>query len=111
MSSFKKWGCTLQDKLISNNIGFIIEITNDIFSEYWLNTGLFGYYMMNLPKRRPVILPLELIPDSYSKTQKQIVINAESVKEMYDLLNKLKSRECEYILHRFRFEDGSEYSW
>ncbi len=44
------------------------------------------------------------------KSPEQIVINTETIKEMYDALNKLENRERTYILYRFGFEDGKEHS-
>ena len=158
----KNGDATAQDNLINNNIGFITEIANDIFSEYGLNTGSFGISLDDLiqegriglwkciskfddtseanfltyakPAIKNAILDFirkcpttevclddfieneerlllsELISDPYSKSPEQIVINTETIKEMYDALNKLESRERAYILYRFGFEDGTEHS-
>ena len=38
------------------------------------------------------------------------MIKAETIKEMYEALNKLGSRERAYLLYRFGFEDGREHT-
>ena len=158
----KNGDVTAQENLINNNIGFITEIANDIFSEYGLKTGLlrislddliqegriglwkciskfdetsganFLTYakpairnaMLDFIRKSPTakvclddfigneerLLLSELISDPYSKSPEQIVINTETIKEMYDALNKLGNRERTYILYRFGFEDGKEHS-
>ena len=158
----KNGDVTAQENLINNNIGFITEIANDIFSEYGLKTGSLRISLDDLiqegrigiwkciskfdetsyanfltyakPAIRNAILDFirkcptaevciddfieneerlllsELISDPYSKSPEQIVINTETIKEMYDALNKLENRERTYILYRFGFEDGKEHS-
>ena len=158
----KNGDVTAQENLIKNNIGFITEIANDLFSEYGLKTGSLRIslddliqegrigiwkciskfdetsYANFLTYAKPAIrnamldfirkcptaevciddfieneerlLLSELISDPYSKSPEQIVINTETIKEMYDALNKLENRERTYILHRFGFEDGKEHS-
>ena len=158
----KNGDVTAQENLINNNIGFITEIANDIFSEYGLKTGSLRIslddliqegrigiwkciskfdetsYANFLTYAKPAIrnamldfirkcptaevclddfieneewlLLSELISDPYSKSPEQIVINTETIKEMYDALNKLENRERTYILYRFGFEDGKEHS-
>ena len=158
----KNGDATAQDNLINNNIGFITEIANDIFSEYGLNTSSFGISLDDLiqegriglwkciskfdetsganfltyakPAIRNAMLDFirkcptaevclddfieneerlllsELISDPYSKLPEQIVINTETIKEMYEALGKLERRDCAYLIYRFGFEDGKEHS-
>ena len=56
------------------------------------------------------LLLSELISDPYSKSPEQIVINTETIKEMYEALGKLEHRDCAYLIYRFGFEDGKEHS-
>ena len=56
------------------------------------------------------LLLSEWISDPYSKSPEQIIINTETIKEMYDALGKLERRECAYLIYRFGFEDGKEHS-
>ena len=158
----KNGDVTAQEILIKNNIGFITEIANDLFSEYGLKTGSlrislddliqegriglwkciskfdktsganFLTYakpairnaMFDFIRKCPTVevcrddfieneerlLLSELISDPYSKSPEQIVINAETIKEMYEALVKLERRDCAYLIYRFGFEDGKEHS-
>ena len=158
----KRGNATAQDNLINNNIGFITEIANDVFSEYGLKTGSlrislddliqegriglwksiskfdetscanFLTYtkpairnaMLDFIRKCPTtevclddfieneerLLLSKLISDPYSKSPEQIVINTETIKEMYEVLGKLERRDCAYLIYRFGFEDGKEHS-
>lgn len=46
----------------------------------------------------------------YSKSPEQLVITAETIREMYAALNSLENRERTYLLYRFGFKDGREHS-
>lgn len=56
------------------------------------------------------LLLSELISDSYSKSPEQIFFEAETIRNLYSALGKLKARERTYLLYRFGFEDGKEHS-
>lgn len=45
-----------------------------------------------------------------SKSPEQIIIKAETIREMYSALNRLTERERTYLLYRFGFTDGAEHS-
>lgn len=46
----------------------------------------------------------------YSKSPEQIVIAAETIREMYAALRSINARERTYLLYRFGFKDGREHS-
>lgn len=51
----------------------------------------------------------ELIADPYEKTPEQIVIEAETMQDIYEALNALEKRERVFLLYRFGFEDDIEH--
>ena len=54
---------------------------------------------------------LSALTDScYSKSPERLVINIETIREMYAALNSLENRERTYLLYRFGFKDGREHS-
>ena len=55
------------------------------------------------------LLQIELIADPYAKTPEQIVIEAETMQELYAALRAIEKRGRGYLLYRYGFEDGEEH--
>jgi len=55
------------------------------------------------------LLQIELIADPYTKTPEQIVIEAETVQELYAALRAIEKRDRSYLFYRYGFEDGREH--
>ena len=55
------------------------------------------------------LLQIELIADPYAKTPEQIVIEAETMQELYAALRAIGKRDRAYLLYRYGFEDGEEH--
>ena len=55
------------------------------------------------------LLQIELIADPYAKTPEQIVIEAETMQELYAALHAIEKRDRAYLLYRYGFEDGKEH--
>ena len=53
------------------------------------------------------LLQIELIADPYAKTPEQIVIEAETMQELYAALRAIGKRDRGYLLYRYGFEDGT----
>ena len=52
---------------------------------------------------------IQLIADLYTQTPEQIVIRAETIKEVRAGLRQVTSRERVYLLYRYGFTDGDEH--
>ena len=55
------------------------------------------------------LLQIELIADPYAKTPEQIVIEAETMQELYAALRAIEKRDRGYLLYRYGFEGGEEH--
>lgn len=55
------------------------------------------------------LLQIELIADPYAKTPEQIVIEVETMQELYAALRAIEKRDRAYLLYRYGFEDGDEH--
>ena len=81
-----------------------IELTNDDkipFKRIYLDD--INYY------GEDGLLQIELIADLYAKTPEQIVIEAETMQELYAALHAIGKRYRAYLLYRYGFEDGEEH--
>ena len=52
---------------------------------------------------------IQFIADPYTQTPEQIVIRAETIKEVRAGLRQITSRERVYLLYRYGFTDGDEH--
>ena len=52
---------------------------------------------------------IQFIADPYTQTPEQIVIRAETIKEVRAGLRQVTSRERAYLLYRYGFTDGDEH--
>ena len=52
------------------------------------------------------LLQIELIADPYAKTPEQIVIEAETMQDLYAALRAIGKRYRVYLLYRYGFDDG-----
>ena len=55
------------------------------------------------------LLQIEMFADAYAKTPEQIVIEAETMQELYAALHAIGKRDRGYLLYRYGFEDGDEH--
>ena len=51
----------------------------------------------------------ETIVDHYTKSPEQIVIGAETIRELYAALGTIDERKRSYLLYRYGFADGDEH--
>ena len=82
---------------------FEIAVTNDC--RFSLKRVCFDDVVLGEER----FLLAELIADPYEKTPEQIVIEAETLQELYAALRALDKREQAFLLYRFGFEDDAEH--
>ena len=51
----------------------------------------------------------ETIVDPYTKSPEQVVIEAETIRELYAALRSIDERKRSYLLYRYGFVDGDEH--
>ena len=80
-----------------------IELTNDE------DIPLKRIYLDDIYYGEDGLMQIELIADPYAKTPEQIVIEAETMQDLYAALRVIEKRYCVYLLYRYGFEDGDEH--
>ena len=72
-----------------------------------------GYRLINLDGCIPGESGLryaETIIDPHTKSPEQVVIEAETIRELYAALRAINERKRSYLLYRYGFVDGDEHS-
>ena len=82
---------------------FEIAVTNDY--RFSLKRVCFDDVVLGEER----FLLAELIADPYEKTPEQIIIEAETLRELCDALRVLEKRDQAFLLYRFGFEDDIEH--